>query len=189
MNTALLVLRLVPGLLLIGHGLQKLVPPRFSPPLLHAMGHHTTASGFEQLGIRPGLPAAVLAGTAEILGGFSLAAGLLTPVGTILIGAVMTTAILTAHARNGIWNAEGGFEFPLVLLAVAFVITALGAGSYSINAWAHVNNWAGIQGWEMSHVARAGISLAIGVGAGVLTVIGAWVARSARPGTSVPAAG
>jgi putative oxidoreductase len=189
MNTALLVLRLVPGLLLLGHGLQKLVPPRFSPPLLHAMGHQATAGGFEQLGIRPGLPAALLAGTAEILGGFSLAAGLLTPVRTILIGAVMTTAILTAHARNGIWNAEGGFEFPLVLLAVAFVITALGAGSYSINAWAHVNNWAGIDGWEMSHVARAGISLAIGVGAGLLTVIGARVAGGARADRSVPAAG
>jgi putative oxidoreductase len=189
MNTALLVLRLVPGLLLIGHGLQKLVPPRFSPPLLHAMGHQVTASGFEQLGMRPGLPAAVLAGTAEILGGFSLAAGLLTSVGTILVGAVMTTAILTAHARNGIWNAEGGFEFPLLLLALAFVITALGAGSSSINSWAHVNNWAGIHGWGMSNVARAGIALAIGVGAGLLAVIGAWVARSARPHTSVPAAG
>jgi hypothetical protein len=36
MNTALLVLRIIPGLLLIGHGLQKLVPPGYSPPLLHA---------------------------------------------------------------------------------------------------------------------------------------------------------
>jgi hypothetical protein len=43
------------------------------------MGHKASASGFEQLGIRPGLPAALLAGTGEILGGFSLAAGLLTP--------------------------------------------------------------------------------------------------------------
>ena len=36
MNSTLLALRVVPGLLLIGHGLQKLVPPRLSPPLLHA---------------------------------------------------------------------------------------------------------------------------------------------------------
>jgi hypothetical protein len=63
MNTALLVLRVVPGVLLIGHGLQKLVAPRFSPPLLHAMGHQATASRFEQIGIRPGLPATLLAGT------------------------------------------------------------------------------------------------------------------------------
>jgi len=38
MNTALLVRRIVPGFLLFAHGLQKLVPPRYSPPLLHAMG-------------------------------------------------------------------------------------------------------------------------------------------------------
>ena len=51
------------------------------------------------------------------VGGFSIAAGLLTPVGTILITAVMTTAIATVHFRNGIWNADGGFEFNLTLVA------------------------------------------------------------------------
>ena len=186
MNTTLLVLRLVPGLLLIGHGLQKLVPARFSPPLLHANGLRATGAGFEQIGIRPGVAAALLAGLSEIAGGFSLGSGLLTPVGTILIGAVMTTAILTAHARNGIWSAEGGFEFPLTLLALAFVISSLGAGSYSINAWAHVSNWAGIH-WSMSHVARAGIVLAIGVGAGVATVLAGYLARSAPTRQGVPA--
>jgi hypothetical protein len=100
----------------------------------------------------------------------------------------MTTAILTAHARNGIWNAEGGFEFPLVLLALSFVITALGAGSYSINAWAHVSNWAGIH-WSMGLAARSGIVLAIGAGAGLLTVIGASATRGAPVQPSVPAAG
>jgi putative oxidoreductase len=168
--------------------MQKLVPPKFSPPLLHAMGHRSVASAFEQLGIRPGLTAALLAGIAEVLGGFSFAAGLLTPVGTILIGAVMTTAILTAHARNGIWNAEGGFEFPLLLLAASFVITALGPGSYSINEWAGVSNWAGID-WSISQVARAGIVLAIGVAAGLLTVVGASAARSAPAQPSVPTEG
>jgi putative oxidoreductase len=191
MNTALLVLRVVPGLLLVGHGLQKLVPARYSPPLLHAMGPRGTGAGFEQLGFHPGLPMAVLAGTAEILGGISLGAGLLTPVGTILVGAVMMTAILTAHIRNGIWNADGGFEFPLMLMMVAFVISAFGAGSYSVNAWAHVSNWAGIH-WAMSHVARAGIVLAIGAGAGLLTVMAASATRRApapRPTGGVPATG
>jgi putative oxidoreductase len=186
MNTALLVLRLVPGLLLIGHGLQKLVPARFSPPLLHANGLRATGAGFEQLGIRPGVGAALLAGLSEVFGGFSLGAGLLTPVGTILIGAVMTTAILTAHARNGIWTQEGGFEFPLLLLALGFVISALGAGSYSINAWAHVSNWAGIH-WLMSDVARAAIVLAIGVGGGLATVLLGYLTRSAPARPSVPA--
>ena len=186
MNTALLVLRLVPGLLLIGHGLQKLVPARFSPPLLHANGLRATGAGFEQIGIRPGVAAALLAGLSEVLGGFSLGAGLLTPVGTILVGAVMTTAILTAHARNGIWNQDGGFEFPLLLLALAFVISAFGAGSYSINAWAHVSNWAGID-WSMSTAGRAAIALAIGVGGGLATVLRGYVARSAATRSGVPA--
>ena len=83
MNTALLVLRVVPGVLLIGHGLQKLVPARFSPPLLHANGLHVTGAAFEQIGIRPGVLSALLAGSSEVIGGFSLGAGLLTPVGTI----------------------------------------------------------------------------------------------------------
>src|SRR4051812_33261224 len=65
MNTALLVLRIIPGLLLMGHGLQKLLPPGYSPPLLHAAGHRGTGAGFESLGIRPGVAAAVLAGPAR----------------------------------------------------------------------------------------------------------------------------
>jgi putative oxidoreductase len=185
-NTTLLVLRVVPGLLLIGHGLQKLVPARLSPPLLHSNGLQATGAVFEQIGIRPGLWAALLAGLSEVAGGFSIGAGLLTPVGTILIGAVMTTAILTAHAKNGIWSHEGGFEFPLVLLALAFVVSALGAGSYSINSWAHVSNWAGIS-WSMSHVARAAIVLAIGVGGGLATVLLGYLAQRAPGRTSVPA--
>jgi hypothetical protein len=42
MNTALLVLRIVPGLLPLGHGLQKPGHPSYSPPLLHAAGHRRT---------------------------------------------------------------------------------------------------------------------------------------------------
>jgi putative oxidoreductase len=85
-DAALLVLRLVPGLLLIGHGMQKLLPPSYAPPVLHAaMGVRATASAFEGLGVRPGPPSAIFAATAEVCGGFSLAAGLLTPVGTALV--------------------------------------------------------------------------------------------------------
>src|ERR1700750_1745652 len=87
MNTALLVLRLVTGVLFIGHGLQKLVPPRYSPPLLRAFGLQATADGFDGLGMRPALPAALLAGTAELVGGFSIAAGPLTPNRTLLLNA------------------------------------------------------------------------------------------------------
>ncbi len=72
MSTALLVLRLVTGVLFIGHGLQKLVPPKYSPPLLHAFGLQATADGFDGLGMRPALPAALLAGSALGPGSHSL---------------------------------------------------------------------------------------------------------------------
>jgi hypothetical protein len=39
---------------------------------------------------------------------------------------------------------EGGFEYAFLILALAFVISALGLGSYSITAWASVPNWAGL---------------------------------------------
>jgi len=170
MNTALLVLRIIPGLLLMGHGLQKLVPPAYSPPLLHAAGHRSTAAGFESLGIRPGVLTAILAGSAELVGGFSLAAGLLTPVGTVLVAAVTITAILKVHVSNGIWAAEGGLEFPLVLLTVGFVITALGAGSLSVNAWLGIDNWAGIGG-AISPAGRSAIALAIGLAGGLVVAL------------------
>ena len=176
MNTALLVLRIVPGLLFIGHGLQKLVPARYSPPLLRAFGLRATADGFDGLGMRPALPAALLAGTAELVGGLCIAAGLLTPIGTILITAVMTTAIVTVHFRNGIWNADGGFEFNLTLVTCAYVISALGPGAHSLDNAFDVDNWAGIH-WSMSTAGRAAIVAAIGVACGLLPAIGAAMSR------------
>jgi len=125
-NTALLALRLVPGLLFIGHGLQKLVPAKYSPPLLHANGPRVTAGFFEQLGLRPALLSVVFAGVGEIGGGFLIASGLVTPLGTALVAAVMTTAIFSVHIRKGIWATDGGFELPLVILTMAYLASALG---------------------------------------------------------------
>lgn len=187
MNTALLVLRIIPGLLLMGHGLQKLVPPGYSPPLLHAAGHRHTGAGFESLGIRPAVAAAVLAGSAELIAGFSLAAGLLTPVGTVLVGAVMITAILKVHVSNGIWAAEGGFEFPLVLLTVGFAITALGPGSLSVDSWLGIDNWAGIN-WTINPAARSAIALAVGLAGGLLVAVASWASKRTSTHTTPQAA-
>lgn len=169
MNTALLVLRLVPGLLLMGHGLQKLVPARYSPPLLHASGPGPMAGFFEQLGLRPGILTVLLAGVGEVGGGFLIASGLVTPLGTALLAAVMTTAILSVHIRKGIWNSDGGFELPLVYLTIAYVVTAIGPGAYSIDSWAGINNWNGIH-WAAANFVRAGAAIGIGLAAGLLTM-------------------
>ena len=185
MNIALLVLRLVPGVLFIGHGLQKLVPARVSPPLLQANGPEATAAGFRGLGLEPALLLALLAGASEVTGGFLIASGLVTPLGTALLAAVMTVAILTVHLRKGIWNSSGGFEFPLLMLTSVFVVSALGPGSLSIDAWAGVGNWTGIH-WAVQDVVRAGAAVGVGAAAGVLALVLASLARSARRERHVP---
>jgi putative oxidoreductase len=170
MNIALLTLRLVPGLLFMGHGLQKLLPARFSPRWLNATGPAPLAGFFEQLGLRPGLAAVVLAGLGELGGGILIASGLVTPLGTALLAAVMTTAIITVHLSKGIWNTNGGFEFPLLMLTAVYAVSAIGPGSLSVDSWAGISNWAGIH-WAEGDAVRAGAAVGIGVLAGLLTIV------------------
>jgi putative oxidoreductase len=187
-NVALLVLRLVPGLLFIGHGLQKLLPPRLAPKFLAANGPSQTGSFFELTGMRPGLPLAVLAGLGEVGGGFLIASGLVTPLGTALLAAVMTVAILTVHLPKGIWNAAGGFEFPLVLLTVVYAVSALGPGSLSIDSWAGIGNWTGVH-WAAQDAVRAGAAIGAGAAAGLLSLAVGFADRYIRRerGTVSPA--
>ena len=180
MNIALLVLRLVPGLLFMGHGLQKIVPAKLSPPMLDAAGPHATAGGFEQMGLRPGLPLALLAGASELGGGFLIASGLLTPLGTALVSAVMTVAILTVHLRNGIWVTRGGLEYPLLMLTTAYVVSALGPGSLSINHWAGLDNWHGIP-WNAPDAVRAGAAVGVGVVGGLLALAAGHLGGAVHP--------
>jgi putative oxidoreductase len=169
MNMALLVLRLVPGLLFMGHGLQKLVSPRIAPKLLAANGLRGTGAFFDQAGMRPGLLLALLAGLGELVGGFSIAAGLLTPIGTALLAAVMTVAVVRIHWSEGIWSTAGGFEFPLLMLTAAYAVSAIGPGNLSIDPWAGIANWSGIH-WAAENAVRAGAAVGIGAAAGLLSL-------------------
>ena len=185
MNAALLVLRLIPGLLFVGHGLQKLIPAKHSPPLLSAMGPHAFAGGLERMGIRPALPLAVVTGAGELVGGALLALGLVTPVATVLLSAVMTVAILRVHLRNGIWNTAGGFEFPLLMATCAYVVTALGPGRLSLDASLGIGNWFGLSAANAD--LKAAVAIAIGVAGGGAMLVVARVAESLRHTGAHPA--
>jgi putative oxidoreductase len=76
---------------------------------------------------------AFMAGMSEFAGGLLIAIGLLTPVGALLVTATMVTAIATVHFAKGIWSTDGGYEYNLVLIAAAFALSAIGAGSWSID--------------------------------------------------------
>lgn len=127
MDLALLVLRLVVGLLFVGHGAQKLFG------VFGGGGLEGTAGMFDNIGLRPGWLHARAAGTAEFLGGLLIALGLFTPFAAAALVAVMTAAIITVHARNGIWNSNQGYEFNLVLIAAVFALAGIGAGSWSLD--------------------------------------------------------
>jgi putative oxidoreductase len=127
MELGLLVLRIVVGALLAGHGSQKLFG------WFGGAGPDGTGSFFESLGLRPGRTMALAAGVAELAGGLLFAAGLMTPLAAALIIAVMASAIAVVHWPNGLWVSNGGFEYNLVLIAVAFSVTAIGAGKWSLD--------------------------------------------------------
>lgn len=127
MDIALLALRVVVGLLFAGHGAQK---------LFGSFGGHGlagTAGFFHQLGMRPGRLHATAAGVAELVGGLLLAFGLITPLAAAMIIAVMVVAVLTVHVAKGPWVTDGGYEYNLVLIAVAFALAGAGPGELSLD--------------------------------------------------------
>ncbi|MDE3070966.1 MAG: DoxX family protein [Acidobacteriota bacterium] len=171
MNVGLLVLRIAVGLLFAGHGAQK---------LLGWFGGHGlagTARFFESLGMRPARLHALLAGLAELGGGSLLALGLLTPAAAMVLTAVMTTAIITVHYRNGPWASDGGYEYNLVLVAAVFALAGAGAGRYSLDhaLSLHVAGWK----WAVGE-------LVIGLLGGAVTVLSRNLRAPRREGRARP---
>ncbi|MEH7331790.1 DoxX family protein [Neobacillus drentensis] len=129
MNIGLLIIRLVIGLLFVGHGAQKLFG------WFGGYGLKGTGGWFESIGMKPGVTMALIAGLAEFAGGILFALGLLTPVAGILIAGTMAMAIIKVHAPNGLWNTSNGYEFNLTLLAVAIGVALIGPGKYALDAF------------------------------------------------------
>ncbi len=127
-DIALLVLRLVLGGVFVAHGAQKLFGSFGGPGIEGTAGFH------EQLGIKPAKPMAILAGLAEFVGGMLVAAGFLTPLAALALIVVMIVAIVKVHLKNGFFAASGGYEFNLVLIAVAVALILVGSGAYSTDA-------------------------------------------------------
>ncbi|MDQ8738210.1 DoxX family protein [Paenibacillus sp. LHD-38] len=124
----LLIVRLVVGLLFVGHGAQKLFG------WFGGYGPKGTGGWLESIGVKPGVAMAVVAGLMELVGGILFAAGLLTPLAAALIVLTMLVAIVKVHGQNGLWATANGYEYNLVLLAIAIGIALTGAGEYSLDA-------------------------------------------------------
>jgi putative oxidoreductase len=128
MDLALLLLRVVVGLLIASHGAMKLFG-MFGGP-----GLHGTTGWLHSAGFRPARLWALAGSGAELGGGLLFALGLLSPLGSVAIAAAMLTAITRIHWPK-VWVTEGGFEYPLVMLAVALAVGIAGPGAFSLDAW------------------------------------------------------
>ena len=126
-HLAVLVLRLVLGSLLAGHGAQKLFGS------FGGFGVEGTGGWLESLGLKPGRPWAVLAGLSEFGGGVLTALGLLNPVGPLGVIGAMSMATAKAHWGRPIWVTEGGPELPVTNSAIATAIMLNGPGRYSLD--------------------------------------------------------
>lgn len=128
LDAGLFIIRVVIGILMIGHGAQKLFG------MFGGYGVKGTAGWMESLGLKPGVLMAVGAGLTELVGGVLFTIGLWTWVGAILLIIPMIMAIAKVHGANGVWATQNGYEYNLVLIAVAFGVGLIGAGEISIDA-------------------------------------------------------
>lgn len=126
MDLGLLIIRLVIGILFVGHGAQKLFG------WFGGYGIKGTGGWLDSIGVKPGVPMAVAVGLAELIGGLLVALGLWLPVGSALLIATMIGAIATVHGKNGLWATQNGIEYHLVLIAALLGLALIGAGSYSV---------------------------------------------------------
>ncbi|HTZ53598.1 MAG TPA: DoxX family protein [Candidatus Acidoferrum sp.] len=127
MDAALLFVRLVVGLSLAAHGVQKLFG------WFGGYGLAGTGGFFENLGFRPGRTFAFFAGLGETGGGLLTALGLGGALGPAALVMVMLVAIFAVHIGKGFFITNGGWELNSAYIAGAVAIAYVGSGAFSLD--------------------------------------------------------
>jgi putative oxidoreductase len=130
-DVTLTLMRLVLGVVFFAHGAQKMLG------WFGGYGFHGTMGFFEHLGLPA--PVVFLIICTEFFGGLGLIVGLLTRIAALGIGVEMIGAIFIVHLPNGFFmnwygNQKGeGFEYHLLVIALAATLLLRGAGKFSID--------------------------------------------------------
>ena len=133
LDFSLLVVRIAIGLVVAAHGAQKLLGWFGGYGFEGTMGFFTGVIGLPYI-------LSLLIILAESLGMIALVFGLFSRVLSASLILIMVGAIVTTHAEFGFFmNWSGaqdgeGFEFHLLVIALASVVLLNGAGRYSLDA-------------------------------------------------------
>lgn len=122
-SVALLVARLVLGVILIAHGWEK----------FNVTGIDNVSAFFESLNVPAADLAAPVVALLEIIGGVLILLGAFTTVVGIVLALLMVGAALFAHRGAGLFVAEGGWELVGAIGAGLLALAAAGAGRFSVD--------------------------------------------------------
>jgi putative oxidoreductase len=122
-DIALLVARVLLGVVMFAHGYQKMV--------INGIGR--TTDGFESLSIPLAIVSASFVTVVEFAGSALLVLGALTPLVAVCNLVIMAGAVVFVHAKNGIFVADGGWELVGVIGAGFVLLAAVGPGRFSVD--------------------------------------------------------
>lgn len=131
-DIAIFILRVTLGIAFFPHGAQKLLG------WFGGYGFNATMSSFTDKMHIPFI-FALLAILAESLGAVALIVGFFTRLAAFGMAVVMAVAIYMVHGHNGFFmNWSGtqkgeGFEYHILVIAIAIALMIKGAGSFSID--------------------------------------------------------
>ncbi|HEX9113535.1 MAG TPA: DoxX family protein [Nitrospirota bacterium] len=131
-DTAMLILRVLLGIVFFPHGMQK---------LLGWFGGYGFAGTMDMFTTKLAIPAvfAFLAIMAEGLGSLGLITGFLTRVAAFGITVNMIVAVYLMHWQNGLFmnwfgNQKGeGYEYHLLVIAIGIALMIKGGGKWSVD--------------------------------------------------------
>jgi putative oxidoreductase len=131
-DTAVLILRVLLGVVFFPHGMQK---------LLGWFGGYGFSGTMDMFTTKLAIPAvfAFLAIMAEGLGSLGLIIGFLTRVAAFAIAVEMAVAVYLLHWQNGFFmnwfgNQKGeGFEYHLLVIAMGIALMIKGGGKWSVD--------------------------------------------------------
>jgi putative oxidoreductase len=127
---AVLMLRLLLGVVFVMHGSQK---------LLGGGGVAGFAGGLAKMGIEPHVPLAWVVAITEFVGGICVFFGFLTRFWAAGLVIDMAVAMFKVHLVNGFFISKNGFELVLTLGVLALAVVFMGPG------WPSVDRAAGIE--------------------------------------------